>query len=251
MFFFRWWDCKKSFVITKQKLESWKLIKQTKNESDPSLLLKLENLKDQVKFHENEKLLLIEQLDNFKSNKIEFIFKKGQYSNSTHAAYQNLVSYAGVSANKVDKVVDTVLAQFARIQVVWLPKSTLAKDLTIKSRGWHSTRMPQLSGSCTNITLHSEDGATKHCHFYTIFDVINEQGKLLVCGWIHLLGPSGPNVVSRSQIPMSRNFLDFMILLNSFHDFWENEVLFVKIGARVLDLWLDLSSGPKWPKYSF
>ena len=71
------------------------------------MLLKLENLKDQVKFHENEKLLLIEQLDNFKSNKIEFIFKKGQYSNSTHAAYQNLVSYAGVSANKVDKVVDT------------------------------------------------------------------------------------------------------------------------------------------------
>ena len=82
------------------------------------MLLKLENLKDQVKFHENEKLLLIEQLDNFKSNKIEFIFKKGQYSNSKHAAYQNLVSYAGVSANKVDKVVDTVLAQFARIQVV-------------------------------------------------------------------------------------------------------------------------------------
>ena len=82
------------------------------------MLLKLENLKDQVKFHENEKLLLIEQLDNFKSNKIEFIFKKSQYSNSTHAAYQNLVSYAGVSANKVDKVVDTVLAQFARIQVV-------------------------------------------------------------------------------------------------------------------------------------
>ena len=69
------------------------------------------------------------------------------------------------------------------------------------------------------MTLHSEDGTTKHCHFYRTFDVINEQGKLLVCGWIHLLGPSGPNVVSRSQMPRSRNFLEFMILLNSFHDF--------------------------------
>ena len=52
----------------------------------------------------------------------------------------------------------------------------------------------------------------------------------------------------------------------SFHDSWENEVsfvkiqttvldfsyaLFVKIGARVLDLLLDTSYGPKWPKCSF
>ena len=40
-----------------------------------------------------------------------------------------------------------------------------------------------------------------------------------------------------------------MILLDSFYDSRENEVLFVKIGARVLDLWLDKSLakcfGPK------
>ena len=39
--------------------------------------------------------------------------------------------------------------------------------------------------------------------------------------------------------------------MDSSHDSWENEVLFVKIGARVLDLWLDTSSEPEWPKFSF
>ena len=42
-----------------------------------------------------------------------------------------------------------------------------------------------------------------------------------------------------------------MILLDSSHDSCENEVLFVNIEARVLDLWLDMSSGPKWPRFSF
>ena len=36
-----------------------------------------------------------------------------------------------------------------------------------------------------------------------------------------------------------------MILLDSSHDSGENEGLFVKIGPRVLDLWLDTFSGPK------
>ena len=67
----RKWDSKKSFLITRQELESWKLIKQIiiiiiiinkkiKNKYDPSFLLKLEDLKEQVKFYENEKLLLKE-----------------------------------------------------------------------------------------------------------------------------------------------------------------------------------------------
>ena len=83
-------------------------------DSDPSLLLKLEDLKEQIKFLENERLLLKEQLDNFQSNKIQ-LFKKGQYSNSTCAAHQDLISYAGACANKVDKVVDIVLTQIAVI----------------------------------------------------------------------------------------------------------------------------------------
>ena len=35
------------------------------------------------------------------------------------------------------------------------------------------------------------------------------------------------------------------------YDSGENEILFEKIGARVPDLWLDTSSGSKWPKRRF
>ena len=86
------------------------------NKNEYGLSLKLEDLKEQVKFLENEKLLLKEQLDNFKNNKIQ-LFKKGQYSNSTRAAYQDLISFAGVSANKVPQAVDIVLTQIAGVQV--------------------------------------------------------------------------------------------------------------------------------------
>ena len=126
--------------------------------------------------------MLKEQLDNFKNNKIQ-LFKKGQYSNITRAAYQDLISFAGVSANKVDKVVDIVLTQIAGIQVDRLPKSTFAKDMAIESRGVAQYQIASelSSGSCNNMTLHS-DGTTKHGCSYTNFDVINKQGKLLVCG---------------------------------------------------------------------
>ena len=130
-------------------------------------------------------------------------------------------------------------------------------------------------------------------------------------GWVRLLGPNGPNVLSRSQAPSSIIFLkfhdfigfissfvrkwglvcensskgsglmaayffwvqvaqinkwflgsrsqgqdsfwDFMILLDSSHHLWENEVLFVKIRARVLDLcygWIRVL-GPSGPNIVF
>ena len=53
-------------------------------------------------------------------------------------------------------------------------------------------------------------------------------------GWIRLLGPSGPNVLSRSQAPSSRNFLKF-------HDF-------IGFISSFLRKWLDTSFGSKWPK---
>ena len=69
------------------------------------------------------------KIPKIKSHKIQ-LFKKGQYSaNSTGAAYQDLISFAGVSANKVDKVFDTVLTQIAGIQVDQLPKSAFPKDM--------------------------------------------------------------------------------------------------------------------------
>ena len=36
------------------------------------------------------------------------------------AAYQDLISYAGISANKVNNVADIVLTQIARTQVDWV-----------------------------------------------------------------------------------------------------------------------------------
>ena len=42
-------------------------------------------------------------------------------------------------------------------------------------------------------------------------------------------------------------FWDFIILLDSSYHSGENEVPFVKVGARVLDLCLDTSFGPKLP----
>ena len=51
--------------------------------------------------------------------------------------------------------------------------------------------------------------------------------------------------------PQSQAILwDFIISIDSSYDFRKNEVLFLKIRARVLELWLDTSSGPKWPKCS-
>ena len=45
-------------------------------------------------------------------------------------------------------------------------------------------------------------------------------------------------------------FRDFIILLDSSHDSWGNDGLFVKIAAIVLDVWLHTSSGSR-PRCSF
>ena len=85
----------KKLFYYKSKTRKLEADKAKNIESDPSFLLKLEDLKEQVRFLENEKLLLKKQLDNFKSNKIQ-LFKKGQYSNNTCATYQDLISYVSV-----------------------------------------------------------------------------------------------------------------------------------------------------------
>ena len=80
--------------------------------------------------------------------------------------------------------------------------------MAIESRGLAQYQnASELSGSCTNMTLHSDHRTAKHGRSYTAFDVINEQGKLLVCGSIRLLNPSSSNVPSSSQTPRSRDFL--------------------------------------------
>ena len=58
---------------------------------------------------------------------------------------------------------------------------------------------------------------------------------------------TGPNIVPRPQIPRPWNFQNLIILLDLYYDSGENEVLRVKIGARVPDLRLDMSFEPKLP----
>ena len=76
------------------------------------------------------------------------------------------------------------------------------------------------------------------------------QGSGVIAGYVFWAQVTQLYLLGRG--PQGEEILwGFMFLLDSSHDFWENEVLFVKIGARVLDLWLDMSSDPKWPKFSF
>ena len=62
-------------------------------------------------------------------------------------------------------------------------------------------------------------------------------------GLITFSDPRGPNLASRLQV--QEIFQDLIVLFDSTYDSGENEVLFMKIGTRVLDLWLDISSGPR------
>ena len=62
-----------------------------------------------------------------------------------------------------------------------------------------------------------------------------EQG-FCTYGLIYVLGPSGPNVVSIPRTQGQEFFWEFIILLGSSYKSWENEVLFMEIGGRVLNL---------------
>ena len=53
------------------------------------------------------------------------------------------------------------------------------------------------------------------------------------------------------QMTMKKQLTNNNLLSESFYNFGEKEVLSVKIGAKVVDLWLDMFFGPKWPKCSF
>ena len=65
-------------------------------------------------------------------------------------------------------------------------------------------------------------------------------------------GPKWPKYKSYTPHPKVSCFWDFIILLDSSYNSWENEVFFVKVEAKVLDFWLDMSSGiNNWPKCTF
>ena len=87
-----------------------------------------------------------------------------------------MVSFAGISA-KVEKVV-IVFTQIAAIQVDRLPKSTFGKDMAIEARaGWFGWGWP-----VPDCLIAHSDGTNKHGSSYTMFDIANQEGKLLICG---------------------------------------------------------------------
>ena len=63
--------------------------------------------------------------------------------------------------------------------------------------------------------------------------------ELWTYGLRRILSPSDPNVFSRPQTSRSKNVTRFYDLLDPSSDSGENDVLFVKIGAKVLDMRLD------------
>ena len=143
----------------------------------------------------------------------EFIWNFAILLDSYHSCGENEVLFIKIGARVLD---------------LW-------PDMSFRSRWLKRSQGPRPQGPKVNIFL-------KILWFYWIHCVILE--KMRSCSWklklrlwtyglICLL--SDPNVVSRTQTPRSRNFWDFIILLDSSHDSWENQVLFVKIRTRVLD----------------
>ena len=98
------------------------------------LSFKIKELEQIIKFIENENNVLKQKIDDFENKKLN-LFQKGQYSKEVRTAYQDLISDIGVSANKIEKVVNIVLTKIAGLQVDRLPKSTYAKDMGIEVRG--------------------------------------------------------------------------------------------------------------------
>ena len=64
------------------------------------------------------------------------------------------------------------------------------------------------------------------------------------------MGPIGLNVAKDPRQEGQSIFWDFIILLDLSYNSEENETLFVKIGARAPQFWLDTSSGSKYPECS-
>ena len=59
--------------------------------------------------------------------------------------------------------------------------------------------------------------------------------------WLgNLLGPGGSNLVSRTRSQTEGIIWDIMILLNSSYDSGKNEVLFVKTGVVISELWMSI-----------
>ena len=99
-------ECLAESSRLKKKALYWSTkCKKLESNQGAVLLTKMKDLQDQIKCLENEKLELLDKVQEFEKNRLA-LFKKGHYINNVRAAYEDL---GGASANKIEKVVHIVL----------------------------------------------------------------------------------------------------------------------------------------------
>ena len=149
---------------------------------------------------------------------------------SHHDSWENEVMFGKIAARVQDLWLDVFWAQVSGPNVVSRPQ-------TLRSRNF--LRFHDFMGFISWL-LRKRGYACENCSYGF--------GLMTWC----FLGPSGPSKCSSFWVLNPKEiFWDFMILLDSYHNSWKDEVLFVKVLAIILEIWLDMSFGPKWPKFSF
>ena len=86
----------------------------------------------------------------------------------------------------------------------------------------------------------------------SLLNLLKLEPEFWIYGLVRVLGPVGHKLILPPQIPRWRFMLTFEELeCDSTLDLGQNEILFVTIGAKILDLWLDKNLGLNWPKCSY
>ena len=109
-----------------------------------------------------------------------------------------------------------------------------------------------LGSSGPNVVSRPETPRSRICLAFHKFFAINLWflTKWKFCLWKLKLGFWTDGLIKLSG-PKPKKFFDLIVWFDSSYASGQNEVLILKIGSRVLDLWLDASFGPTLPKYSF
>ena len=113
----------------------YKSVASRKNESDileTSFESRLSELRDQITILENEKIELEFRLEQFLDGCIK-TKENGRYVDDVRAVYQDLVCM-GVGVNDVEKVIQSVLNNIAKLKVDSLPKSTFSRYMYLEAR---------------------------------------------------------------------------------------------------------------------
>ena len=185
----------------KKKLKVFeKKVNETNDEGFQShtknLKTEIDILKEHVKYLENEKLTVEEELQDLLQNNDVKVFHKGRYNSDIRAVYEDLLCM-GVGTSKVKEVIRTILKNIAKRDAPVLPGQTFAKGMLLEARSLARQHlMYELSGetisegetqneNATNFsdrnTLHS-DGTCKKGKSFLSYDITTESGRTLNCG---------------------------------------------------------------------